>query len=443
MNNNSSYQIIHILSLIVVIISLHSFTTTTHNSISNNNQFILKTFAKELKGIQLDEKLIHDEQLLVKEMLGISGSNNNNNNQEKEIVEDKSKQNTEKQEIKAKEKKNKDNKEKEKEEEKKEEKKNKEEKGVEIKESDEGYEDSWANADKDLITKYNYRNLAIPKVYQTAPDGETYRFNKNNPNDMVQLDETKKDYVFSKQNEDGSWRIDEGRPRIDIFTKDAGILDDAQILEKNLTKSGIQSWNYSELKEIGYWYKPTDWKNVEITLIFKLLDSARSKGEEHAISVVTRSISHSEIYDDGKDDDPPFYCGGSSYHNNISNEGQVRMKKEEFHVDYDREKYNPNVYLGNLYDKIIGFKAMVYNLDKNTAKMESWIDAENEGRGPYKKVHEKIDSGNWGDNMKVCGAEKDGQAITWSSPTIIIKANDFKFDLYDVEVREIIPPISN
>jgi hypothetical protein len=73
-----------------------------------------------------------------------------------------------------------------------------------------------------------------------------------------------------------------------------------------LSKSGIQSWNYSELKKIGYWYKPSDWKNVEVTLIFKLLDSARSKGEEHALSLVTRSLSHSEIYD--KKSNPPFYC---------------------------------------------------------------------------------------------------------------------------------------
>ena len=269
MDNNPSSQIIYILSLIVVIIFLHYFTITTHHSISNNNQFILKTFGKESKGIQLDEKLISNKQLLVKEMLDISSSNNNNNNQEKGIVEDKNKkQDTEKQEIKAKEK-NKDNKEKEKEEEKKEKKKkNKEENGIEIKESEE-YAGSWTKADKDLITKYNYRNLAISKVYQTAPGGQTFEFNKTNPNDMVQLDETKKDYIFSKQNEDGSWRIDFGRPRIDIFTKDAGILNDTQILQENLSKSGIQSWNYSELKEIGYWYKPSDWKNVEVTLIFK------------------------------------------------------------------------------------------------------------------------------------------------------------------------------
>ena len=285
----------------------------------------------------------------------------------------------------------------------------------------------------------NNNSDIIPQICPSkANGGEEFRLNKTNPNDMIQLDEGKKDYVFTKQNKDGSWRLDEGRPRIDIFTKDAGILSDKQILQENLSKSGIQSWNFSELKEKGYWYKPTDWKNVEITLIFKLLESARSKGGEHALSLVTRSISHSETYD--KKSNPPFYCGGSSYHNNISNEGQLRMKKEEFHVDYEREKYNPNVNLGNLYDKIIGFKAMVYNINSTAVKMESWIDVYNEGKGPYVKLHQKIDHGNWGNNMKICGAEKDGQAITWGSPMIIIKANDFKFDIYDIEVREIIPP---
>src|SRR5687768_3100587 len=45
------------------------------------------------------------------------------------------------------------------------------------------YDNNWIRTDQDLITKYNYRNLAIPKIYQTAPDGETYDFNKTNPND--------------------------------------------------------------------------------------------------------------------------------------------------------------------------------------------------------------------------------------------------------------------
>jgi hypothetical protein len=61
-------------------------------------------------------------------------------------------------------------------------------------------------------------------------------------------------------------------------------------------------------------------------------------------------------------------------------------------------------------------------------------------KGSYKKVHELIDNGNWGDAMTVCGAETDTQAITWGSPIVILKANDFLFDIYDVEIREIIRP---
>jgi hypothetical protein len=289
------------------------------------------------------------------------------------------------------------------------------------------------------------QRIVIPEVYQTVPNGEAYRFNITNPNDHIQVDERENEEIFTKQNDDGSWRIDYGRPRVDVHTKDAGIIPDKKILEENMSKSIIQSWNYSELKEIGYWYKPSDWKNVEVTLIFKLLDSARSKGEQHALSIVTRSISHSEIYDDKKDKDKPaFYCGGSSYHNNISNDGNVRMKKEQFHIDYEWERYNPdkNVGIEKIYDKIIGFKGIVYNINNTAVKLETWVDTENQGKGPYKKVHELIDNGDWGDNMKVCGAKRDGQAITWGSPTVIIKANDFKFDIYDLEIREIIPPQS-
>ena len=286
------------------------------------------------------------------------------------------------------------------------------------------------------------KRIVIPEVYETIPNGQTYRFNINNPNDKVQVDEGEHKTIFTQQNLDGSWRIDYGKPRIDIHTKDAGILPDKVGQLNNLSKGKIQSWNFSELKKIGYWYKPTDWKNIEVTLVFKLLDSARSKGDQHSISIVTRSISHSQLDNEYKksDDEPPFFCGGSSYHNNLSNDGNVRMKKEQFHIDYEWERYNPEITVGDIYNKIIGFKAIVYNVNDTAVKLETWVDTVNQGRGPYKKIHEGIDLGNWGDNMRLCGAEKEGQAITWGSPIVILKANDFKFDIYDLEIREIVPP---
>ena len=72
------------------------------------------------------------------------------------------------------------------------------------------------------------------------------------------------------------------------------------------------------------------------------------KNNEHEISIVTRSLFHdieSAYNDDNENNTPmknlpqPYYCGGSSYHNNISNEGHVKMKKEQFHVKYASEDY--------------------------------------------------------------------------------------------------------
>ena len=144
------------------------------------------------------------------------------------------------------------------------------------------------------------KQIIIPEIYQTIPNGQTYRLNINNPNDKVQVDEGEHKTIFTQQNIDGSWRIDYGKPRIDIHTKDAGILPDKVDQLNHLSKGKIQSWNFSELKKIGYWYKPTDWKNIEVTLVFKLLDSERSKGNQHSISIVTRSISHSQLDNDYK-----------------------------------------------------------------------------------------------------------------------------------------------
>ncbi|MDR4511081.1 MAG: hypothetical protein MRJ93_05180 [Nitrososphaeraceae archaeon] len=284
-----------------------------------------------------------------------------------------------------------------------------------------------------------HEDLKLPQIYPTAPQGQMYRLDSSNPNDKFQVDEEKNDNIFTHENKDGSWNVEYGTVRIDIFTPDSGILDKNLILKKNSNESIVQSWNFSDLRNLGYWYKPSDWKNVEFTVIFKLLNSSRFDGEEHDISLVTRSISHSQSYKETFDDSL-FYCGGSSYHNNISNKGHLQMKKEKFHADYETDRNNPNVTLGNLYDKIIGFKGIVYNLNNTAVKLESWVDTENQGKGPYKKVHEKIDNGDWGENMKVCGAELDGEAITWGSPMVILKADDFKFYIYDVQVREIIPP---
>ena len=316
-----------------------------------------------------------------------------------------------------------------------------------------------------IIKEDNNKNEStnyIPQIYPTQSTGEIYRFNNVQPNDLIQVNETEDPTVFSKKNPDKSWRVDNGKTRIEIFTKNAGTLSEEHL------KENATSWNYKELEKTGYWLSPKDWKNVEITLIFKFNksysidnDSNNNENEnnndnkEHAISFVTRSIFHDSesAYNDNDDEDdndknnnndienPPYYCGGSSYHNNISNEGHVRMKKEQFHVRYDSGEYAKNVNLGDLYNKIIGVKSIVYNSEDNKkVKLETWVDTENQGKGRYKKVHEIVDKGKWGKFMEICGAKKKGAIISWGSPDIVIKTNNVTFDIYDLEVREIVPP---
>jgi hypothetical protein len=92
-----------------------------------------------------------------------------------------------------------------------------------------------------------------------------------------------------------------------------------------------------------------------------------------------------------------LYCGGSRYHNNISVDEKLQMKKEQHHAENIIYKLNEKIDLGNLYKKKIGFKAIVYNFDNNTkVKLESFVDIKNEAKkGSYVKLYEKIDDGKW------------------------------------------------
>jgi len=286
----------------------------------------------------------------------------------------------------------------------------------------------------------------ISPIYPDKPGGEYYRFNNNNPNDLKQVNETKHEEVFSKRNADGSWKVGNGTTRIDISTKQADIIPQEEMMKQ------IKTWNFSLLDKQGYWLHPSDWKNIEFTAILKMVEAEKPK---QAISIVSRSIIHDSKGEEEIKNYPNAYCGGSSYHNNLSIDGKLQMKKEQYHIDYVVDKRNEKIDLGNLTNKKIGFKAIVYNYDNNSkVKLESYVDTQNEGKGPYVKVYEKIDDGTWGLNateanvegnateakMDECGAKTKAAIISWGSPKIVFKTNKLNFDIYDMEAREIIPP---
>ena len=60
--------------------------------------------------------------------------------------------------------------------------------------------------------------------------------------------------MFSNRNIDGSWKVDKETARIDIFTKQAGVLTQEEMMEQ------IKSWNFHILNKQGYWLYSNDFQ---------------------------------------------------------------------------------------------------------------------------------------------------------------------------------------
>ncbi len=257
-------------------------------------------------------------------------------------------------------------------------------------------------------------NDGVQMIYPTADGGETWFFNPDNPVDG-QFDSNGAEI---SKNSDGSWHLKPGTTRMNVYTKSAGLLSDKQ-------RSNLATYDYSALAQKGYWYQPTDWKNVEATGYFKVSSSSSGDG----ISFVTRSVRHSNAIENG--------CGGSAYHNNIRFDGTFQYKKEMWHVNYDILSPTKNG-IGSIMNKWVGFKGVVYNLPDGTVKLESYVDKDNNNH--WQKVEELVDSGHWGNDMTHCNANAPGAAITWASPMFDYKSTGVTYDFQKLSLREIDPP---
>ena len=256
----------------------------------------------------------------------------------------------------------------------------------------------------------------VKMIYPTLSGAETWFFNPTNPNDG----QFERNGAEISKNSDGSWKLKPGTTRMLAFTKSSGLPSDE-------VRSSLPTYDYSRLAQTGYFYKPSDWKNMEITIYVKVL-STSGGGDE--ISLVSRSVRHSTNVQEG--------CGGSSYHNNIDfTNGKFKFKKEMWHVNYDIKPYS-GITIGSTMNKWIGFKGIVYNLPDGSVKLESYVDKDNNNN--WQKATEFVDKGNWGDDMTHCKAKTGGAAITWGSPMVIFKSNGVTYDFKNLSVRQIVPP---
>lgn len=265
------------------------------------------------------------------------------------------------------------------------------------------------------------------RIYPTKAGGDEWFMDPHNLDKDNRFDPNAN---LTKHEDDGnnegtSWSVDSiSKTRLDVWTKGS---------EAFRQKDEVDTYNHSIIESRGYWYKPNDWKNVEMTGYFKLKEYA-----DDEYSTYSRSIWHNTT-ENG--------CGGSDYKRRVHFDGTVSFSKEEWHVNYTIQptKQGESPYestgLGNLTNKWVGIKSIIYNIienDKTYPKMEIWIDKHDDGK--WIKVHEYVDRGGWGSTMGRCGGQPD-QAITWASPVATFRwDNTANVEFKDLSVREIEAP---
>lgn len=86
----------------------------------------------------------------------------------------------------------------------------------------------------------------------------------------------------------------------------------------------------------------------------------------------------------------------------------------------------------------VGIKAVVYNLPSGKVKLESYLDKD--ANYNWQKVQGLVGTGNWGNDLTHCNANKPGAQITWDSRMPIFKSNGITYDFEKLSVRVILPP---
>ncbi len=264
--------------------------------------------------------------------------------------------------------------------------------------------------------------FGIKKIYPTKPGGEEWFMNMNNmkADPRVEIRGSANDV---KKNSDASWSpISGDKVRLSVYTSDSKGKFDIR---------NMPTYNLKELAATGHWYKENDWKNIEMGGYFKL-NNADDLGLGY--SFYTRSIDHSSTQGG---------CGGATPKFNIGFDGEIKAKKEMWHISLlDSPGVNDEDLSPSIVGKWLGIKGIIYNLpgDKGV-KQEFWIDKTNEGK--WEKVYEFADQGGFGERgnngPEKCGGSWD-QLYTWGSPKSVFTWDQSDVSFKFLSVREILPP---
>jgi predicted phosphodiesterase len=274
-----------------------------------------------------------------------------------------------------------------------------------------------SQVDNSIVDKFG-----VKQIYPTKPGGEEWFMNMDNMKADPRF-EMKGSIQDLKKNPDGSWSPNPGdKVRLVAYTSDS---------KGKFDENNMPTYNLKELAAKGHWYKDNDWKNIEMGGYFKL-NNATDLGMGYSFS--TRSIA---------DTNTNGGCGGATPKFNIGFDGEIKAKKEMWHVSLiDSPGVNDEDLSPSIIGKWLGIKGIIYNLpgDKGV-KQEFWIDKTNDGQ--WEKVYEFTDQGGFGERgnngPEKCGGTWD-QLYTWGSPESVFRWDQSDVSFKFLSVREILPP---
>jgi hypothetical protein len=283
--------------------------------------------------------------------------------------------------------------------------------------------------------------FGVKELYPSKPGGEQWFFNANNPNSDPRTGGPNEgpSTTFTQKNPDGSWKVQSSEVRYGIKTS-TGFQEDQ-----------IKTLNQQQMAAQGYMLRPNDWKNVELTAYLRVV---------HATGSSQNGASHIEFGGHGARNTSGKTVGGfdnsceaTAYHSNTYLTGRVKFEKDLKHTPgYSVESADPqkqNVVNTTEFNgqNWIGIKAVIYDINNGSVKVEQWVDDHSNNIQPgnhWRKVLETIDHGQWGPTRgHIDGACGGGefQVASWGGPIALFRWDNIdNMDLKDASVREIIPP---
>jgi hypothetical protein len=249
-----------------------------------------------------------------------------------------------------------------------------------------------------------YDKFGIREIYPTKENGREWYVNMQNPKDDENFSVTFNPNITRQ--EDGSWRISTPVVRMNVKTPEG----------------------------------ETNWKNVEMTgyaKIVSVIQNSSNKVIENDLTWYARGGKHN----------PEIPCEATAYMGGLYDNGKVGWKKELWFVGGYTDEKQSNKVTSSLIDRWIGWKVIIYNINNNEVKLESYLD--NTNTNYWIKVTDLVDDGGWYAKMPDsnfydadCSKDKDF-IITNSGSTATFRSDNLIWDFKNLSIREIEPDLSS